>query len=134
MIVTLDVSAALELVMGRGQSERVKAVLERAHLVIAPSLFLYEIANTMWKYHRFGGVDVDTLLHMTRRASSLVDEFVDAETVWEESLALACQIGHPAYDAMYLVTSRRRHAQLLTLDSRLAMAAAELKIPVAALA
>jgi predicted nucleic acid-binding protein len=134
MIVTLDVSAAVELVMGRPRREPVRAALERAQIVIAPSLFVCELANTMWKYHRLGGVDIDTLLRMARRASALVDEFVDPEAVWEEALALVCQIDHPVYDALYLVTSRRRHAQLVTIDSRLAAAAADLHIPVAALA
>jgi predicted nucleic acid-binding protein len=133
MIVTLDASAAVELVMGRPKRELVARSLEKAEVVIAPALFVYELANTMWKYHRLSGIEVHTLLRMARRAMALVDELIDPDTVWEESVALACQIAHPVYDAVYLVTSRRRHAELVSIDSRLVAAAAQLNIPVASL-
>ena len=49
----------------------------------------------------------------------------------EEALPLSCKISHPAYDAMYLVTSRRKNATLVTLDKRLVRAAKSIDVPVA---
>jgi predicted nucleic acid-binding protein len=130
MIAVLDVSAAVELVMGRPGKEVVAGVLKEADWVVAPSLFSYEAANVMWKYHKVLPVSAAEIVQRVKLAIDLVDEFLPAEDIFEEALSLACQIKHPAYDAVYLVTSRRKKATLLSLDQRLLDAAKKLKIPV----
>ena len=129
MIVTLDVSAAIELVLKRPKHIPIMHILQQAEWVISPSLFIYETANVMWKYSQLGQYSTDYLFHKTRQALKLVDEYLPSDSLFEEAIALAIQINHAAYDAMYLVTSRRRNAALITLDSRLADAAAAIKIP-----
>ena len=129
MIVTLDVSAAIELVLKRPKHIPIMHVLRQAEWVISPSLFIYETANVMWKYSQVGQYSPDHLFHKTRQALKLVDEYLPPESLFEEAIALAVQINHSAYDAMYLVAGRRRNAALITLDSRLAAAAVGIRIP-----
>ena len=42
-----------------------------------------------------------------------------------EALALACHLGHPVYDCLYLVLARREVALLLTADQKLLQLAAQ---------
>jgi len=48
----LDASAALELVMARPERLSVAALLQHYDWMIAPSLFVYEVANALWNYRR----------------------------------------------------------------------------------
>lgn len=133
MTVTLDVSAAVEVVMGRPRQQSIVEILKEAEWVVSPSLFVYEASNVMWKYHALREHPVSELIHKMKHMLEIVDEYIEAEDLYEEAIALACQIKHPAYDAVYLVTSRRRNATLVTLDSRLADAAHRVGISVAPL-
>lgn len=131
MIVTIDVSAAIEVVMGRPKQKKIIDILEKAELIIAPSLYIYEASNVMWKYNIHLNYPVDDLLHKVRHLIELVDLFVNAEDLYEEAIPLACKLKHPTYDIMYLIVSRRKNAALVTLDSKLIEAAKKVDIPVA---
>ena len=129
MILTLDVSAAIEVVMGRPKQGEITDLLRKADWIIAPSLFTYETSNVMWKYSNT--YDVDILIKKTRQTLALVDEYIGPETIYEEAIAMSCKNNHPAYDAMYLVSCRRRNATLVTLDNKLMNLASTLQIPYA---
>ena len=123
MIITLDVSAAIELVMGLPKQSPIKSKLEKADLIISPSLYIYEASNTMWKYNKIKNYPKNKIMHKIRHTLELVDQFVNANDIYEEAISMSCKIDHPAYDAMYLITCRRKNGLLLTLDSRLIKAA-----------
>jgi len=53
MRITIDVSAAVEVVMGGKRQEEIVNILNDADWVIAPSLFIYEASNALWKYHEY---------------------------------------------------------------------------------
>lgn len=131
MMVTIDVSAAVEVVMGRPKQQPIITILKKATWVIAPSLYIYEASNVMWKYNSIQNYPVNDLMRKTRYLLEIVDQYIKAEDLYEEALPLACKLNHPAYDAMYLVTSRRKNATLVTLDTRLIAAANKIDIPVA---
>lgn len=129
MIVTLDVSAAVELVMGRPRQPAIAAALEKAGWVIAPALYIYEAANVMWKYHQIGLPQAE-LDHAFQHLLELVDEFLEAERLTDKAISLACELNHPVYDAVYLVACQNWHAALLTLDTKLAVTAAKIDLQV----
>jgi len=133
MIITLDVSAAVELVMGRPREQAVASLLEKADWVLAPQLYIFETANVMWKYHRLCHLPVEELLQKARCLYKLVDEYIEADDIYEEAVSLSCELNQPVYDIVYLVVSRRKSAQLLTLDSRLTETAKKAGISVAGL-
>ncbi|MCF8009355.1 MAG: type II toxin-antitoxin system VapC family toxin [Halanaerobiales bacterium] len=130
MIITLDVSAAIEFIMGRNKQLIIKSKLEKADWVIAPTLFIYEASNVMWKYHSIKNYPEDKLFKKIRFLLNIIDHFIEPRNIYEEAISVSLKIDHPVYDVMYLVTARRKNAELLSMDNRLIKAAKELKIPV----
>jgi predicted nucleic acid-binding protein len=131
MRITIDVSAAVEIVMGGKRQQEIVNILNNADWVIAPSLFIYEASNTLWKYHEYQDYSKEDIMKKIVYLYKMVDQFIDAKDIFEEALPLSCKISHPTYDAMYLVTSRRKNATLVTLDKRLVRAAKSIDVPVA---
>jgi len=131
MRITIDVSAAVEVVMGGKRQQEIVNILNDADWVIAPSLFIYEASNALWKYHEYRDYSKEDIMKKVEYLYEMVDQFIDAKDIFEEALPLSCKISHPAYDAMYLVTSRRKNATLVTLDKRLVRAAKSIDVPVA---
>jgi len=131
MRITIDVSAAVEVVMGGKRQEEIINILNDADWVISPSLFIYEASNTLWKYHKYQDYSKEDIMKKIEYLYKMVDQFIDAKDIFEEALPLSCKLSHPAYDAMYLITSRRKNATLVTLDKKLIRAAKSIDIPVA---
>lgn len=119
MKVVLDASAAIEVVLGRGQAERLAAVLEEADVVLAPELFIPEVVNTIWKYHRFERLGLDACDRAMEAALSLVDALVSSKETYGEAFLLARTARRPVYDMFYLALARREDAVFLTLDKAL---------------
>ena len=130
MIITLDVSAAVELVIGGKYQKKIISILNNADWVISPSLFIYEASNTLWKYHEYKNYSKKDIMKKINYFYKIIDQFIDAKDIYEEALPLSCKINHPTYDAMYLVTSRRKNANLVTLDKKLIKIAKNINIPV----
>lgn len=128
MIVVIDSSAALELALGRAGGKKVADVLKKARLIVAPSLYLYEIANAMWKYYNFEALSIDVVQKTLVDCSELVNEIIPASLLFQEASEIACKIKHPVYDAAYLAACNHKKAGLLTLDQRLKKAATALGI------
>jgi len=131
MRITIDVSAAVEVVMGGKRQQEIVNILNDADWVIAPSLFIYEASNALWKYHEYRDYSKEDIMKKVEYLYEMVDQFIDAKDIFEEALPLSCKISHPAYDAMYLVTSRRKNATLVTLDKKLVRVAKSIDVPVA---
>ena len=131
MRITIDVSAAVEIVMGGKRQKEIVNILNDADWIIAPSLFIYEASNALWKYHEYRDYSKEDIMKKVEYLYEMVDQFIDAKDIFEEALPLSCKISHPAYDAMYLVTSRRKNATLVTLDKKLVRAAKSIDVPVA---
>ena len=130
MIITLDVSAAVELIMGRKGQHWIKENLLSADWIISPTLFIYETTNVMWKYHSLEHIAADKLAHKLNHSFKLIDRFIYPEDIYRDALSLAAEIDHPAYDAMFLVTAREKNSTLLTMDEKLREAAENIGIPV----
>src|SRR5690554_377900 len=129
MIITIDVSAAVEIVMGRPKQKLLIDILKDADWIIAPSLYIYEASNVMWKYHSIQNYPLNDLVIKTRQMIEIVDQFIKSEDIYEEAIPL----NHPAYGSMYLVTCRRKNSTLVTLDKRLIKAANKLDLLVASI-
>ena len=130
MIITLDVSAGIEFIMGRKNQLFIKSKLVKADWIIAPTLFISEASNVMWKYHSLKNYPESKLMKRLRRLLDIIDQFVETKDIYEEAVLVSFKINHPVYNAMYLVTARRKNAKLLTMDNRLIKAANKIEIPV----
>ena len=87
--------------------------------VFIPDLFYIEIANIFWKYVRaelYSASQVQTDLGILKRFPLKV---VSTSELMEEAINIAIAHEISAYDAAYVVLSRRVNAPLLTLDRKL---------------
>jgi predicted nucleic acid-binding protein len=116
----VDASAIGALVFGEPAAEEVAARLSGATLA-APALLPFELANIAVKKLR---------LHPEQRAALLAAHAfslrLSIETVAVDSTAVlrvAEETGLTAYDASYLWLARELHAELVTLDAALGLAA-----------
>ncbi|HXN49719.1 MAG TPA: type II toxin-antitoxin system VapC family toxin [Bryobacteraceae bacterium] len=119
MKLVLDASAAIEVLLGRGQAARLAAILGEADVVLAPDLFVSEVVNTVWKYHHFERLNLDACDRAIESALALVDNLVPSKDVYGEAFLLARTAHRPAYDMFYLALARREDAVFLTLDKTL---------------
>ena len=127
----LDASAAIAVVLGQRRGDPLLDPLETAASVVAPDIFVSEVANTLWKYVKAGELTGPAALAALDDALSLVDDLIPTGDAAGESLSEAIRAEHPVYDLCYVVAARRRAATLLTLDSKLARLAERLGVRVA---
>ena len=131
MIAVLDASAAVEIVLRRAQANRFAAIVKNADMVLSPLLFISEVSNVFWKYHRITGYSITESENNIEQALALPDNYVSESELYREAFRLGCKHYHPIYDAVYLVLARRNSAQLLTLDKRLEALAKKIGIDLA---
>lgn len=129
MNLVLDASAAIDIARGKMGEQGISA-LERANVIIAPDLFFSEVANAVWKYHRFEKLSLEECLKLKQRCFSMVDKSISAGDVIDEAFLLAVQFQHSVYDACYMVCARRFNASLLSSDQKLLRISEQLTIPV----
>lgn len=132
MNVVIDASAAVGLVLAMPETESFAAPLEQAALVVAPDIFVSEVANAIWKYRKADLLPTERCEQALEQALCLPDRIEPAMDLCVEAFALSCRHLHPVYDALYLVLARRNNAVILTLDRRLAALAGTLEIEVVA--
>jgi len=118
----VDASVAIEILEGnRDWANRLGSWLAEDRLLLAPGLFLVEIANGLLRGRRLTGTDTTARLE---RAAAIGVEITDRGLVGlREAVALAEQHGLTVYDALYLQLALDTEADLATLDARLRQAA-----------
>ncbi len=130
MKLVLDASAAIRLVTGAASNE-IAAAVQRADEVLAPDLFVSEVANALWRIAKQQSLSTEEAVAALDLACSLPDTLVPVATIRREVLAEAMRLAHPAYDLAYLVLARREVASLATVDKRLAALADEVGLETA---
>lgn len=127
--VVVDASAVLRLVMGLDADGEIATALERAAVVVAPTLYVSEVANGLRGYVDAGAIDRDTAIDRYEEALELVDDLIPDRELGVEALAESVRVAHPAYDLVYAVLARRVGATLLTRDRRLAALLPRMGVP-----
>jgi predicted nucleic acid-binding protein len=119
----IDASAMFPLLSADPRAERVAQAIE-GHELHAPDFLALEVANTIWKYARFGdwGWDRAERTRATFRAYPLL--LVPTLPLVEPASALAQRLRHAVYDCTYLALAVELDGAVLTADKRLAAAAA----------
>ena len=119
MRIVLDASAAANVILRTDLAPALIAKLKQSTLVVAPALFHSEIANTLWKYVRFGDLDKETALTRYAEAIGLIDIFEADEQLAAEALSTAIRYKHSVYDMLYVILARRHGCAVLTVDEKL---------------
>ena len=116
MSVVIDASVALKWVLDEPGKEAADALLEEE--LIAPSLWLLEGANALWRRTQRGEISGE---EAKERLSELYNAPVTTTTIEDDLLAaadLANVLGHPVYDCLYLAMAIRENTYVVTADSR----------------
>jgi len=133
MIAVLDASAAIEIVLQRNLAGKLSKYVVEADWVIAPTLFISEVTNTVWKYQKFADFPYRSCEKTLEQALALPDDFINELDLYREAFKLSCTLNHPVYDMLYLVIARRNNGLLLTLDKKLVKAANKCSVEIGGL-
>ncbi len=130
MIAVLDASAAIEIVLQRKAGDKLADFLKEADWVLAPHLFISEVTNVFWKYHKFADLPFRECEKRLEQTITLPDNFINEIDIFHEAFKLSCSSNHSVYDILYLIIARRNNGTLMTMDKKLIKTANQLSIEV----
>ena len=95
-MIVLDCSAAVDMVRETEAGRALRQLMLEGEEVISSQLFLIEVSNAFWKYHKAGLLDEKTVCANIEKAIALVDEFCDLDkTQCCEATKEAMRLRHP---------------------------------------
>ena len=116
MTIVVDASVALKWVLDEPGKDAADALLDEE--LIAPTLWLLEAANALWRRTLRGEITAE-------EAKSRLDELhnapVTATAIADDLSAaadLANRLRHPVYDCLYLALALRENTHVVTADAR----------------
>jgi predicted nucleic acid-binding protein len=110
----IDASVAVKWVVPETDSDRAAALA--AYRLSAPDLLDAECANVLWvKVTRGELSEADALTRIARLIAAPVDR-VPCRELAAAALKLSIDLGHPAYDCLYLALAIRAAVPLVTAD------------------
>jgi predicted nucleic acid-binding protein len=112
----VDASVALKWVLAEPGQDAADALLDED--LIAPSLWLLEAANALWRRSLRGELSAG---EAEERLSELFNAPVTSIPIEDDlamAAALARRLGHPVYDCLYLALAVREQTQVVTADRR----------------
>lgn len=92
--------------------------------VVVPDLFWVELGNVLWKAVRAGRCTrlvAESGMHEVKQQGLIT---ASSHTLIEAAFDIAIRFNRTVYDSIYVALARRRGAQLITADERLANALA----------
>ncbi len=128
MTAVLDVSAAIEIILQKDKKELFTAAYEKASWVIAPDLYIAELSNVLWKYHKSGLLSQTECIQYVEDGIELIDDYFPSRELWKEALGEGIKNSHSVYDMYYAVLARRNAATLITNDNKLGLLCEKLSI------
>jgi predicted nucleic acid-binding protein len=124
MLVVVDASIAAKWLIAEPDSEIAAMLLDGSFDLQAPRLLASEIGNLLWRKAVNGSIDDH---EAARLAAALIDmplQWRDDERTCVEAVRIAVELGHPAYDCMYLALASLIGTQVVTADKRFVSAVA----------
>ena len=116
MSVVIDASVALKWVLDEPGQAAADALLDEE--LAAPSLWLVEAANALWRRSLRGEISAH---EAEERLAELFNAPVTAVPIEEDlpaALGFAQALGHPVYDCLYLALALRENTHVITADAR----------------
>ena len=116
MTVVIDASVILKWVIPEADSEAADALL--ASELIAPSLWISESANALWRLTVQGTITKDVASKLLNALRDAPVTSVEPDGDIDSALALATDLNHPLYDCLYLALALRENTHVVTADKR----------------
>lgn len=124
MVVVVDASVAAKWLVAEPDSEIAAMLLDGSFDLQAPRLLVSEVGNMLWCMAVNGSIEE---CEAARLAAALLDmplQWRDDERTCVEAVRIAVELGHPAYDCMYLALALLIGSQVVTADKRFVSAVA----------
>lgn len=114
----VDASVAFKWLVAEEGSGAAIDLLAEENLA-APTWLLVEVSNALWKRIARGEMnDPEGAAEQVARLPELLS-LTDEHVLIGRAMAIACEIGHPIYDCLYLAMAENRDEPLVTADRRL---------------
>ena len=117
-----DASTIAAIIFGEPAAETAATLIRGCHLA-SPHLLPLEIANVALKKMKREGLSSSDAKKAISKYTDFGIDLIEIDA--RETFALALEFNLTAYDASYLWLSRRLGCELVTLDERLQLAAAQ---------
>lgn len=118
-MIVLDCSAGIAIAQNTAQGKALRSIIGLEEKIIAPSLYVVEVANVAWKYLHAAQASSAQCHSLMENALALPEELFPDEELLIEAFSLAEQLDHSVYDMLYVVLARRHAAALITCDKAL---------------
>jgi predicted nucleic acid-binding protein len=113
----VDASVAIKWVVPEAGSEQAIILLE--HGLVAADLLFSECANILWRKQRHGFLTADEADVAARTLEQADLAIVSTRGYLARAVAIAVELDHPAYDAIYLAVAEAFGLRLAMADHRL---------------
>ncbi|MDE0262889.1 MAG: type II toxin-antitoxin system VapC family toxin [Bryobacterales bacterium] len=124
MVVVVDASVAAKWLIAEADSEMAAMLLDGSFDLHAPRLLASEIGNMLWRQARKGSIDDYEAARLAAALLNMPVQWRDDERTCVEAVRIAVELGHPAYDCMYLALALLIGAKVVTADKRFVSAVA----------
>lgn len=114
----IDASIAVKWLIEEDGTPQALALRKKAKL-IAPGQLVAECANIFWKKVQRGELSQEEALLAARLLQAAEIELAPTRSLLESATRLAIELGHPAYDCIYLALAVDRSCRFATADQRL---------------
>ena len=114
----IDASVAVKWVIAEDGSEDAVR-LRSAFTFVAPELLLPECANILWKKVQRKELEPNEAALAIALIERSGISFQSMQGLSETATRLAIELGHPAYDCVYLALALRQKLRFVTADKRL---------------
>jgi len=115
-MIVIDASVALKWVLPEEDSITAKALL--AQELVAPTLWLVESANALWRFANAGKLSSPEAQSRLTYLYNAPVTLVPTEDYARDALDLGVQLRHPIYDCVYLAAAIRAGTYVVTADTR----------------
>ena len=120
MTTVIDVSAVVEILLQKEKCKKYRDIIEKSSSVLAPDIYVSELANTLWKYYTRKLYTETECKKYIQLGIGYIDRFINCKDIWQEAFSEGINNKHSVYDLLYMVTARRNGGTLITSDSALA--------------
>ena len=111
----IDASVAAKWVTDeKGTSEALR--LRQQAKLLAPDLLMAECANIFWKKVQRKELSQDEALFAARLLASADVELLSTRPLCEPATCMSIELGHPAYDCLYLALAVEKDCPFVTAD------------------
>ena len=115
-MIVVDANVAIKWTILQPLRESARALLGES--LVAPTMFVSEVASALWQYARAGQVSHAQASQGLSLIISQIAIFEDDADLAVDALAIGLELGCAPYDCFYLVSAMRRSAPIVTVDRR----------------